>query len=213
MPIVTPGPSATLAVGEQVEVLDQIDRPGLQLAVWHRPAAARQAEQLRRLHPGPMRLSVTLDCRTGRLLGRVPGPEDGRTLALALQAALHEVLCVFARIAAKRGLDSLSVRLETIESRVCKRFHVDHVGLRLLCTLYGAGTEWIPEQAADRSQLGAGGGAVLREADAVRQIPAGDIAVLKGHCHRADPGRGLIHRSPEASPIAPRLLLAADLPA
>lgn len=206
-------PAPALVVGEQVEVVDRIDRPGLQLAVWHRPAAARQAEQLRCLHPGPMRLTATLDCRTGRLLARVPDPDDGWTLAPSLQAAIHEVLRGFARIASVRGLDTLSVRLETIESRVCKRFHVDHVGLRLLCTLYGAGTEWIPEYAADRSQLGAGGGAVLREADAVRQIPAGDIAVLKGHCHRGDPGLGLIHRSPEATPAAPRLLLAADLPA
>lgn len=208
-----PCPAAMLVAGAQVDLLDQIDRPGLQLAVWHRPAAGRQAESLQRQHPGAMRLSATVDCSTGRLLAWLPSLDATQRLGPALRAATHEVLCVFARIAAARGVERLPVRIEAIESRVCRRFHVDHVGLRLLCSVYGAGTEWIPEDAANRAELGAGGGEVVRDPAAIRQIPTAAIAILKGHCHRGDPGLGLIHRSPEASAAAPRLLLAADLPA
>jgi hypothetical protein len=195
---------------EDPSVLASIDQPGVQLAIWQRSIARTRAADLARLHGGPGRWQVTL--RGGEPITEIIGSGELR-LAGAVQDAAREVIEVYGRLAAARGLATLPIRIEAIEARVCRRFHVDHVGLRMLCTLYGAGTEWLPEAAADRTQLGAGGGEVLRDPTAIQSLIAGDIAILKGHCHRADPGLGLIHRSPDASAARPRLLLAADLPA
>lgn len=196
-------------IGDHPGVLASIDEPGVLLAVWRRHQARAQAADLQARHGGPGRALLTVSCRESVVRWCWPEalPTDPR-----VQFAAAEVIGVFRRLAGVRGLTSLPVRVEAIETRVCRRFHVDHVGLRLLCTLYGAGTEWLPEAAADRRQLGAGGGEVARDPAAVQALAPGDVALLKGHCHPRGGGLGLIHRSPEASPLAPRLLLAADLP-
>lgn len=202
--------NSAVRIDEHPGVLAGIDDPGVLLAVWRRRDASARAPDLAIRHIGPGRALVDVSCRESAPPWRWP-----TTLAAdpAVQAASVEVVETFRRLGRARGLIELSVRIEAIESRVCRRFHVDHVGVRLLCTLYGAGTEWLPEAAADRTQLGMGGGEVLRDPAAVQTLIAGDIAILKGHCHRADPGLGLIHRSPDASAAQPRLLVAADLPA
>ncbi len=47
------------------------------------------------------------------------------------------------------GCERIGVRLETLNTPMCPRFHVDHVPCRMLITLSGAGTEWIPNKDVD----------------------------------------------------------------
>ena len=43
------------------------------------------------------------------------------------------------------GGDAVGLRLEVIECAMCPRFHVDHVGIRMLCTFCGPGRNgWTP---------------------------------------------------------------------
>ena len=69
------------------------------------------------------------------------------------------------------------MRLEHVTNDSCRKFHVDAVGLRLLCTYAGPGTEWV-----DR------GGKI-------RRMTTMEVAVFKGS---AFPGSGprVLHRSP-----------------
>ena len=60
---------------------------------------------------------------------------------------------------------AVGLRLEIIERAMCPRFHVDHVGIRMLCTYRGPGTEWLDDEAADRNFLGARGSGLRSEAD------------------------------------------------
>lgn len=204
------GTGAAVRIGDHPGILATIGAPDVQLAVWRRRDARTRAGTLAERHAGPGRALVSVSCREAAPPWRWPPtlPADA-----AVQAGAAEVIEAFRRLGRARGLVGLSVRIEAIETRVCRRFHVDHVGLRVLCTLYGTATEWLPEAAAHRAALGAGGGDVVRDPAAIQTLAAGDIAILKGHCHPAGSGLGLIHRSPDASPAAPRLLLAADLPA
>jgi hypothetical protein len=104
----------------------------------------------------------------------------------------------------------LSLRLQRLEGRDCPRFHVDRVPLRMICAYVGAGTEWLPEFAVDRSRLIAGDGTAVRDGGAVQRISTGHVAIMKGECFPGNGGRGLMHRSPEASPAQPRVLVAID---
>ena len=45
--------------------------------------------------------------------------------------------------------DTINIWIGT--NRGCRRYHIDNVPQRLLVTYAGKGTEWLPEEAADRN--------------------------------------------------------------
>lgn len=116
------------------------------------------------------------------------------------------------------GCDAVGLRLEVIERAMCPRFHVDRVGIRMLCTYRGPGTEWLDEAAADRDYLGARSGGLPDEASGlirdplgVHAVPPFAVALLKGNLWQGNAGRGVIHRSPAVHvEQAPRVLVAID---
>lgn len=136
-----------------------------------------------------------------RIVRQLP-PRHARVLAADIAAQAR-------RFAALTGHPRLRARVDAIADDACARFHVDAVGLRLLCTWHGAGTEWLSL---------AGGSAFARAMGPVppvrpRRIATGSIAILKGEGRAGDAGRGCIHRSPPMGRrCAPRLLLCLDEP-
>jgi hypothetical protein len=71
------------------------------------------------------------------------------------------------------------LRFEFVSDDSCRKFHVDAVGLRLLCTYFGAGTEWV---------IG----------DVVHRMAPMDVAIFKGTAF-PDLGPRIWHRSPPLS--------------
>jgi len=115
------------------------------------------------------------------------------------------------------GCDSVGVRLARLETALCPRFHVDKVTVRLVCTLLGAGTEYLPTEGANRRFLGHQARAesdelsgLLRGGARVQRATAGDIVLLKGEAWPGNQDRGAVHRSPSASTSDPRLVLTLD---
>lgn len=88
------------------------------------------------------------------------------------------------------------LRVDILHSQACPKFHTDHVDLRLCCTAYGAGTQW----------LSAAPGPEFSDAH-IQQVPTGVLWAMAGRRR----GPGLWHRSPPAHPLAPRLFVALDL--
>ncbi|HVY29612.1 MAG TPA: DUF1826 domain-containing protein [Polyangiaceae bacterium] len=90
----------------------------------------------------------------------------------------------------------------------CRKYHVDWVGLRLIVTYVGPGTEWAPDHAVHRPALAAPwrslsaiNRAIVPGPTQVRRARAGDVLLLKGESYPGNAGRGAVHRSP---PIAHR---------
>lgn len=116
------------------------------------------------------------------------------------------------------GCPAIGVRLEVLNRAMCPRFHVDHTGIRLLCTYRGPGTEWLEDRAADRSKLGPVSAGICDENSGIILNPAGihrvkpyAIALLKGSRWQGNAGQGIIHRSPVVSVVeASRVMLALD---
>lgn len=116
------------------------------------------------------------------------------------------------------GCDSVGLRLEVVGRAMCPRFHVDHVGIRMLCTYHGPGTEWLDEGCADRAFLGARSGGLsddvsglIRDPAGIHAVPPCAIVLLKGDLWQGNAGRGIIHRSPRVpEDQAPRVLVAID---
>lgn len=98
------------------------------------------------------------------------------------------------RFAAIMGCDRMVVRLEPVSTNACKKFHTDHVTVRLLTTYLGQGTQWIVGDEDDA---------------AVRQMAAGHVALFKGR--RWAPDTRVLHRSPPIDGTGEvRLLLVID---
>ena len=107
------------------------------------------------------------------------------------------------------GCKRVGIRLESLNVPMCPRFHADHVPCRMLITISGLGTEWIPNSDVDW--------AVFADLDSmtppiqanrqIQQLTTGHWSLLKGGAWNDGFG-GVVHRSPHG--IGERLLLTLD---
>jgi len=123
----------------------------------------------------------------------------------------------FARLAKR---NHVRVRLESIESDACRKLHADQIGLRLVVTYAGPGTEWVASEDVDRAQLGRvdidveeNNLAIIRRRPVVRRTRAFDVVLMKGDAYPGSEGRGAVHRSPPIEGTGTRrLVLKIDVP-
>lgn len=151
-----------------------------------------------------------------RIVTTAANPDPGGLLFDADAAALHADWCLLIDIyATLTGATTLGLRLHVLTGAMCPRFHTDRVGLRLICTYAGAGTEWLADEHVRRDRLGhrADG---LHDTDSgavcgpIQRMSAGAIALLKGEAWPGHEGRGCVHRSPAADDDTPRLIFTID---
>ena len=105
--------------------------------------------------------------------------------------------------------EAVGIRLHVLRSTMCPRFHVDRVPARLLVTYAGRGTEWLPEEALNRTLGTAKLPDQFADESAIRVIPKGAISILKGTAWEGNEDQAIAHRSPD--PLStPRLVLGLD---
>ncbi|MEM7161203.1 MAG: DUF1826 domain-containing protein [Bacteroidota bacterium] len=126
--------------------------------------------------------------------------------------ALHNDLCkIFKLFKGTSRASSFRLSFQTIETDMCRKFHTDINDLRLLCTYYGPGTLWIPDECIDQQvlQKNNGRGDILVAEKDIQQASIGDVLIMKGALYPdANP---LMHRSPPIEDQATsRLLLRID---
>jgi hypothetical protein len=114
-------------------------------------------------------------------------------------------------------LKRVGVRLAILDNAMCPKFHVDKVPCRLITTLYGVATEWLPNDKVDRSKLGAGSlglpdeiSGIIKGKQDIEKMTAGDVILLKGEGWYNNENNGAVHRSPALSINDRRLLLTLD---
>ena len=198
------------AIGDDALDLTQIFEPAIQIAQWRRPPAPEIVDWLN-AHGDSLGTGLRQTLSPGQT------PELGRFPAGAGREALAEDLRLLAEMLGELlDAPTIGLRLEVIRQAMCPRLHVDRVGIRMLCTYLGAGTEWVEEHDVDRRFLGAGSGGrpdlmsgLLRPGFRIEAIPPFSVALLKGSLWQGNAGRGAIHRSP-AVPCPPRVLVALD---
>jgi hypothetical protein len=211
-------------------VLPAVHRPEVNLAVWHRdlPPSLTGMSQI---GASLTEASLTGASLTGasppgtslcRLMQAAPftAVAEGSPLAIAdllseqlpapapsdLLLDLTDLALVFAALDDDAG--SVRVRLEALTHDGCSRWHADAIGLRLLCTYHGPGTEWLPLDGGATTAR-----AIGRDTPPCSAVgfPTGAVAILKGEGYPDNAGAGCIHRSPRAGPgRRARLLLCID---
>ena len=90
--------------------------------------------------------------------------------------------------------------------RGCKRYHIDNVPQRLLVTYSGEGTEWLPDDAADKIAYlnGESNEKILKNSKKKQFVNEWDIAIFKGG------SEGLLHRTPDSALNKHSILLRLD---
>lgn len=100
------------------------------------------------------------------------------------------------RFAALMSTESVKIRLECVTTDACRYFHADQVGLRLVKTYAGPGTDYIfPGCGPERSS----------------RLPTGAVGLFKGSIFPGVGHQPCLHRSPPISGLrVRRLVLAID---
>lgn len=194
--------------GDSHEVLAEVLRDGVNLAVWQRTPSAEVAgfatALVARSLPLADALSIEMTEAEPELrhlageFAELPGHAEFFTdVAWLLQA----YACL---LDARR----VGLRLRLLDKAMCPRFHVDRVPLRLVTTYAGPGSQWLAESPLARMHLEDPSGAA--DDGAIRSMRAGDVALLKGERWEGNEHGAIIHRSPPVSEGERRLLLTLD---
>ena len=196
------------------KVLADIYDPAYNMVIWERELNHDLYSSVEELFDKAQSLnvegSVTPDSALSFLLEKLDGFENVNTLSLEIAELVAMFCCLF-------DLKRAGLRLTMLGHAMCPKFHVDRVPCRLVTTFYNSGTQWLPHNVVDRSKLGHGSGGlnddesgIYPSSSAIRQMKAGDVALLKGELWEGNENAGLVHRSPALKSGEKRLLLTLD---
>ena len=104
--------------------------------------------------------------------------------------------------------------LASVNTNMCRKFHMDFNVLRMLCTYSGPGTLWLSEDNLDRNALEAYGSndCIVIDENLTKQAKTGSVMILKGAKYSKRSTRGAVHRSPTIEESSEqRLLLRIDM--
>lgn len=201
------GPGAHIMVSRPAD-LAEIYHEGVNLCVWRRSASPALREWLGAVSARhPLNLVQRMHAEHVDLreaLAELPESPERE----AWVEDLHFVVRLYADLLDARWL---GVRLTTLDREMCPRFHVDRVGVRLLCTYAGPATEWLENVDVERGHLGAAGGEVQRPESRVQRLRRFDVALLKGEAWPGNMGNGIVHRSPSVLAGQRRIMLSLDV--
>ena len=153
-----------------------------------------------------------------RVIGRVTKDNSAKDIRNILQGTLSDTLRadpfyhvwvldmaeLVQRFCTTLGSDAVGFCLGT--KRGCRRYHIDKVPFRCLVTYSGQGTEWIPDEAADREAFisGAPNSEIVKDPDKRQFMTPWHVGVFRGGSD------GLLHRTPDSALDRPSILLRLD---
>ncbi len=188
-----------VGMAETPEELSAIHHPGSAAVIWRRqPTAEFQSwidgidpERLPRarmiLRPGSLREALTRSCD---LADTPAGAERDRLIddTAALAGIFSELM----------KAPYLRLRYDVVTGNACRRFHIDAVRARLVCTYRGTGTQYgISTDGSDPARI--------------FTVPTGAPIILRGTLWPECPRTGLLHRSPPIEGTGEsRLMLVLD---
>lgn len=183
-----------ILLGQDIDVLERILEPGIDLALWRRESQAPIAAWLDALPPArhptaqlqlraaDVAAALQAACKTSRT-PRGPGRD----------ALLADIDMLATRFALITGSPRMTLTLQVRGCDIDENWHLDHAGLHLLCSYSGLGTEWVASPHADTA---------LRMPKCFtgpfERMPLQAVALLQGRGVDGQGGdRGLVHRSPQ----------------
>ena len=166
--------------------LVQIFEPEVQICTWRREidpdieaylTSLNGSDEVQRMEVLSSGMNPKLDC-LAKEFGRQSLIDD---LSFLLEV-MEELL----------GCNEVGMRFARLRHAMCPGWHFDRLGIRLVCTYQGPGTQWLDDQARDRGDLSPR--KITR--DSYIQSTPGEVVLLKGFLWQGNDAFGAIHRSP-----------------
>lgn len=196
---------------EQIEVLGEVLREEINLAVWQRqlPTQIRDFASALLGEGAPLGHSIVLELANPESTPNLSGLVDGYSDLPGQAAFVQDVSWLVSVFACLFDAKRIGLRLRILDKAMCPRFHVDHVPVRLITSYAGVGSEWLEEGVMARRRLGE---PVAEPSDAtlIQRATSGHVLLAKGEKWIGNEGGGLIHRSPQPPAGERRLLLTLD---
>ncbi|MZI91836.1 DUF1826 domain-containing protein [Vibrio sp. CAIM 722] len=206
--------NCTASIGKEPQTLTHIYQPEHNLVIWQRHVPLEwQNEITAAIQSG---WSIKLACRmtTDSAYAQLQQALEPLSITNELSDHIAELIDMFALLF---ELEEIGVRLTSLNSTMCPRFHIDRVPCRLITTLSGQATEWLSDADVQRCHLGPRGAEVsdldvglYQSPEQVQQMHIGDVALLKGSQWEGNEDNAIVHRSPALLPNENRLLLTLD---
>ena len=188
-----------VGVASKLEDLRAIHHSGCAAVIWRRalldsfqdwlnalgPEELPKARMI--LRPDAVRNAVKEICQT-----------TGTPESVERDRLIDDVAALSAQFADVMQATWVRLRLDVVATNACRRFHIDAVTARLVCTYRGTGTQYgISPDGEDPNR--------------VFTVPTGSPILLRGTCWPKTPKSGLLHRSPPIEGTGEtRLLLVLD---
>ncbi len=188
-----------VGVAASPEGLTAIEHPGCAAAIWQRtplPRFQNWIDAVDTAHLPRARVIVRHNAVRDAMSQIVESsglPDcENRTMLVDDVSALAEIFSDVIRA------PYLRLRLDVVTSNMCRKFHIDAVTARLICTYRGTGTQYgICTDGAEPRR--------------VFTVPTGSPIVLRGTLWPEKPESGLLHRSPPIEGTGEtRLVLVLD---
>jgi len=181
--------------------LTKIFDPGLQICAWQReidPAIGLYLSELHEKNEIQTIEVLTTDSPPKlECLPKKPGRAQLIDDIVFLNTVLSDLL----------GCQEVGIRFARVGHAMCPGWHFDQVGIRLICTYQGMGTQWLGDQNIDRKDLNSKQTAKVTEI----QASPGEMVLLKGSLWQGNETFGAVHRSPELGhSAAMRTLVTLD---
>lgn len=204
-------PAPQQRLSENIEVLGEVLRDEVNLAVWQRQLPAQISDFANALlaQGEPLGQSMVLELASPESTPNLSGLVDGYSDLPGQAAFLQDLSWLVGAFACLFDAKRIGLRLRLLDKAMCPRFHVDHVPVRLITSYAGVGTQWLVEGVMARRHLGEPTAEPL-DGGLIKQAEAGYVLLAKGEKWVGNEGCGLIHRSPQLQPDERRLLLTLD---
>lgn len=171
-------------VVEDVDQLQTILRPTSSAAIWNRACPADAMVWLGNVAPdllpsGRVTLQAAAVAETVDHLCDMSGlPECAHRDWLQ-----HDIAMLADRFADVVEAQYLRLRLQPVSNNACRKFHIDAMSSRLVCTYRGAGTQYGTSKNGD-------------DPSRVYSVPTGSPILMKGDLWPSRAAAPLLHRSP-----------------
>ena len=176
-----------VGVADTPNGLDAITKPGCAAVIWRRQPPTEVQSWFDRMEPSHLP-SARLILAPSAVPDAIGHLSDMSGLPVGSERSWLEadIADLATRFASLMKAPYLRVRLDIVTTNACRKFHIDAIRSRLICTYLGPGTQY---------GISTDGAAPTR----VFQVATGAPMSLRGTLWPETPKSGLLHRSP---PIA-----------
>lgn len=176
-----------------------IKDPGCSAAIWQREPSTKFQSWIEAIDPVDLpRARIML--RAERVRDAMTDLADAHGLPESYERTMliDDIAALAAMFSSIMDSRYIRLRLDVIETNACRKFHIDALTARLICTYRGRATQY-------------GNGAMGNEPTDIRDVPTGSPTILRGTSWRSAAEPGLLHRSPPIEGTGEtRLVLVLD---